>query len=193
MRRQLGILFVAGVLAFGVLPAGAQVGPPGAGQRRGQEAGRQELERRLQARFGQMIRNQLGLSEEQMRGLQVVMQSFQEERQSLSQVQASLRYRLRDPGLPEFSDVEARGVLQEMIRLQEEELALYKREQERLLTVLNPKQLLLFYRYREDLGRRIQELRQGRGGGMGPGGGVGGLDSGLLPFLPGGSGASPLR
>ncbi len=66
------------------------------------------------------------------------MQSFQEERQALNRAQASLRYRLRDPALPDMEEDEARALIQEMVDLQQRELDLYKREQAELLKVLSP-------------------------------------------------------
>ncbi len=171
MKRTMGFFMLMVGLALGASPALSQVGPPpGAGQRRGQEPARQqELERRLQARFGENIRSRLGLDAEKLRAIQGVMQAFQAERQTLNRSHASLRYRLRDPGLPDMPDAEARAFLQELVAIQDQELALYRREQEQLLGVLTPAQVVLFYRLREDLGRRIQELRQG-GGGLGVGG-----------------------
>lgn len=170
MIRQAMAIVLGMVLAFAPTMSRAQiVPPPGGGQRQ-----RLELERRLQMRFGQQVRDQLGLTQEQFQSLEGVMRSFQEERQTLNRSQASLRYRLRDPGLAEIGDDAARELLREMISLQEQELSLYRREQEQLLQVLTPAQVVRFYRLREDLGQRVQALRQGRGGGMGagPGGGV---------------------
>ena len=60
-----------------------------------------------------------------------------------------------------------------MIRVQEAEFDLYRREQAELLTVLTPNQLVRFYKIRDDWGQRIQDLRRPRGPG-GPGGRVGG-------------------
>lgn len=129
------------------------------------------------------MRNQLDLEAEDLASLQAVMQSFREDRQMLNQDQASLRYRLRDPALQELAEEDARAVLAEMVRVQEVELELYRREQAELLTVLNPRQLVQFYRIREDWGQRIQQLR--RGGGPGGPGGPGGTVG-----RPGGTGGS---
>jgi len=191
MRRHVGTLMVLGALTLAIAPASAQVvPPPGAGMRArqgqaAQEQARQELERRLHARFGESLRTRFGLDAAKIQALQQVMQSFQGDRQTLNRAQASLRYRLRDPAIQDLPDAEARSLLQEMVSLQERELALYRREQAELLKVLTPAQLVSFYRLREDLGQRIQELRQGRG--LGPGGGIGiGLGEGVsLAPLPG--------
>ena len=129
---------------------------------------------RLQAGFNRSIQAQLGFSQEVMQSLQSVMRSFQQDRSSLNQAQATLRYRLRNPALSELGEDEARALIQEMVDLQQRELDLYKREQEELLKVMSPLQLIRFYRARDELGQRVQQLRQGRGQGGGPGG-VGGM------------------
>ncbi|MFC1660733.1 hypothetical protein ACFL3S_04585 [Gemmatimonadota bacterium] len=169
MKRSISPLVLLAVLLVGPALASAQVRQQG-GQRQ-----RRELERRLQARYGQMVQNQLGLSQGDFQVLQGVMQSFREDRMTLSQSQASLRHRLRDPELPNLGDSDAMDILREMVRLQEEELDLYRREQEQLLSVLSPSQLVLFYRLREQMGQQVQQLRGGRGpGGVGqPGSGLG--------------------
>jgi len=153
-----------------------------------------ELERRLQQGMQRTLQNQLGLDEATMRSVQSVMQSFQQDRQSLNRDQASLRYRLRDPGLPNLSEEDARAMLQEMVTLQERELDLYKREQSALSEYLTPVQLVRFYRFREELGLRVQQLRQGRGMGGGVGGGLG-MGGGMMMPPPGtvGGGGSLFR
>lgn len=162
MKRRFALFFLALVAGLGPLPVEAQVRPPG-GQRQ-----RQQLERRLEQGMARIVSQELDLSPEEMASVQAVMQSFREERQAVNQAQASLRYRLQDPSLPDLTDDEAGEILAEMIRVQEAELDLYRREQAELLTVLSPAQLVRFYGIREAWGRRIQELR--RPGGRGPGG-----------------------
>ncbi len=104
--------------------------------------------------------------------------SFQEDRMELNRARAVVRFRLREQALQDMPEAEARSLLQEMIRLQEEEVDLYRREQEQLLQVLTPLQLVRFYNLRESLGQQVQELRRGRGPGRGPGGGPGGMGGG---------------
>jgi hypothetical protein len=133
------------------------------------------MERNLQLRFQQSIRNQLQLDQAQTQNLQRITQSFQTERSSLARAQASLRHRLRDPGLRNIDDAGANALLKEMVDLQQQELDLYKREQGELLKFMSPSQLVRFYRLRDDLGQRVQQLRlrRGQGGGAGGGGGPG--------------------
>lgn len=178
MTRALGVLALAGALAVIPILAPAQVVPPPGGQRQ-----RMELEQRLHAGFGRMVQARLGLSAEKVAALQAVMTTFQQDRMELNQARATVRFRLREQALQSMPEAEARALLQEMVRLQEREVDLYRREQERLLGVLTPVQLVRFYGLREDLGQQVQEIRQGRGPGRGPGGGPGGMGLG-----PGGSG-----
>jgi hypothetical protein len=171
MNLKLAFLVLALTTALGPLGLEGQVRPPG-GMRQ-----RQQLERRVEQGFARLVQAQLDLTQEQLSSLQEVMQSFREDRQAVNQAQAALRYRLDDPGLPDLTDGAAREILAEMIRVQEAEVDLYRREQAQLLTVLSPNQLVRFYRLREEWGRRIQEMRQ-PGGPRGPGGG--GLSMELL-------------
>jgi hypothetical protein len=142
--------------------------------------------------FAAMVQEQLGLSEAELASLQGVMQSFREDRQLLGRAKADLRLNLRGAESGGGTQEGARALLEEMVRLQEWELDLYRQEQAELLTVLNPVQLVQFYRIRGELGMRIQRLRGGGGPGGpgGPGGttgGAGGMDGfvGWEDFLPG--------
>ncbi len=161
--KTLSTLALAGALT--VLPTlvSAQVNPPVGGQRQ-----RLELERRFQQGFHRNIQNQLGWDQTKMQALQDIMRSFQEDRMGLNRAQASLRHKLRDPALQDIDEAEARALLQEMVSLQQQELDLYRREQEELLKVMTPVELVRFYRLRDSLGQRLQQLRQGRGRAGGP-------------------------
>jgi hypothetical protein len=173
-RSAAAALALAGSLILVPALTAAQVTPPPGGQRH-----RMELERRLHAGFGRVVQNRLGLGQDQLVALQGVMMSFQEDRMALNQAKAVLRFRLREPALQGMQEPDARTLLQEMIRLQEQELELYRREQDQLLQVLTPIQLVRFYSLRENLGQQVLELRQGRGLGRGPGGGgPGGISGG---------------
>jgi len=162
--RSRSALFLAAILALPSIPLSAQVVQPGRGQQRNR------LEQRLRQGFQQSIQAQLGLEPGQMRSIQEVLRSFDEERSELSRAQASVRLRLRDSSLRDIGEPEARNLLQEMVDLQERELDLYRNEQARLLELMNPVQLVRFYQLRDQLGQRVQQLRQGRGQGGGPGG-----------------------
>lgn len=176
MTRRVSIL-LALLLLMAPLALEAQVRPPPGGQRN-----RQQLLRRVEQGFARLVETRLDLSGDQMTSLQNVMESFREDRREISQAQASLRHRLRDPALPNLEEEAARDLLREMIQVREAEVDLYRREQAALLQVLSPTQLVGFYRLRDEWAQRVQQLRgqQGRGpGGSGPPGvppGTGGMN-----------------
>lgn len=177
MPKRFSAMALAFTLTLAPVLGSAQVTPPPGGQRQ-----RMEMENRLQSGFERSMMNQLGLDSERAEAFRGIMQSFREDRQALNRAQASLRYRLRDPALPDLAEADARALIQEMVDLQQRELDLYKSEQGELLKVLTPVELVRFYRLRDDMGQRVQQLRQGRGQGGGAGG------PGGLPVPPGGRG-----
>lgn len=153
----------------------------GPGPRAGDRA---QLEERVRARFGEMIRARLGLTEEESARLGDVMHSFMERRQGLFQEEQALRRRTEALLLEEdASGEEAASVLSRMTALRMEEARLFQAEQEALLQVLTPLQLVRFHAMREQLSQRVQQLRGGDGPmvpGRGPPGG--GADRGPQPF-----------
>lgn len=177
--RPFVVAALVALLAPGALAA--QGWMPG---RRGD--GRTQLEQRIRARFGEIVRDRLGLSDEQARQLGKVVQGFQGERMRLAGEEDAVRQRvdsLLRQGQP--SDSVARTLLARMSDLRAEEVRLARHEEDSLLTVLSPSQLLRFNVLREELGARIRQLRRGQGpmgrgpagrgmgGGMPPGGGIG--------------------
>lgn len=136
---------------------------------------RQELERRVRARYGEMMRQRLGLSAEQSDRLGQTVDSFADRRQRLLADEQALRRRIeailleQDP-----TDEEASSLLARMQDLRVEEADLFRAEQEALQQVLTPVQLVRFHAMREQLGKRIMQLRGGQGPpgpGRRPGGG----------------------
>ena len=159
MKLRTGFLILAAALM--AFPA-QSLGQVRQGQRRGQ------LERRVQARFGEIVREELGLSPEEQRGLGEIVQSFQPQRQEIVQRQMELRRRM---ALPITLEDEAAAVdlLTRMIEMREMELQLLEEEQEALLEALTPGQVARFFQLREEVGNQVRRLR-GRGvGGMGGG------------------------
>jgi len=152
--------------------------PVDAQQARGRGPGRMQLERQVQERFAQVVRRQLGLEDPQVRAIGEVTRSFQEERMALLRRERQLRIRIGPrsggpPGAaapPPLPDDEARTVLEEMAALREAEAELYRREQQHLLEVLSPAQLVRYYVLRDTMAERIRQLRGPPGGPGGPGG-----------------------
>ena len=96
-----------------------------------------------------------------------------EARQRIFRDDQALRRRMEAVLLePDPSEAEATALLEQMRIVRGEEARLFQTEQEALLGILTPVQLVRFHAMREQLGRRIQELRGGQGppGGRRPGG-----------------------
>ncbi len=150
-------------------------GMTGAGQNRA------ELERRIRARFGQMVRERLGLDDEQAGRLNETVQSFQEDRSRLFREEQALRRRVEAVLLEEDPDAEeSQALVERMQELRLEEARLFQSEQQALLEFLTPTQLLRFHALREQMGQRIRQRRGGPGPGRGPG--HGDLPRGLDPL-----------
>jgi Spy/CpxP family protein refolding chaperone len=147
-----------------------------------QQAGaRPQLERQVWARFAEIIHERLGLSDEAQRELTEVLRIYREDREALALREAQLQRRVVAEGMltardvvPLLSDEDAHEILAEMEAIRDEERRLVTAEQERLLELLTPSQLVQFYALREALNQRTAGLRQGRGLGPGPGMGRGG-------------------
>ena len=160
-RVTRGILFL-GLLALS-LPAGAVE----AQQRRQRPPARAEMEAQVRERFQRMVWRELGLDAEDGEALAAAVREFQEPRQEVARRQRALQRRMTGTGAL-LSETEARAVLEELVEVREAEVELMRSEQERLLEILEPAQLVRFYTLRDRFGARIRELREGRPRGGGP-------------------------
>lgn len=163
-----------------------QQGPQG---RRG-DVDRERLEQRIRAQMGRMMRERLGLDEDQATRLAAVVQDFDGRRRALfAEEQAARRSveALLDRGGDD--QAEAQALLDRVAELRLQEARLLREEQEALLDVLTPTQVLELQELRQELGRRIRAVRGGRGGdgdgrrGSGPGPGA--FGDGPRGFPPG--------
>jgi Spy/CpxP family protein refolding chaperone len=109
------------------------------------------------------MRERLGLDDAEAERLSEVVRGFDDRRRELFTQEQEARRRvetvLRDGG-----DDEARGLITRMWELRQEEARLFREEQEALLDVLTPIQVLRLQELRQDLGQRIRALGGGRGG-----------------------------
>ncbi len=161
MKRVIGVL-VAVLVVGGAEGLSAQRGSgPEQGDRRAQ------MEQMIQARFDSMVREQLGLTDEESQRLQEVLSGFREQRREFMQSERSTRRQLMNLGSgDELTEVQATEALQSMLLMREEEVRLFREEQEALVGVISASQLLQFVVMREQLNERIQNIRGGgRGGG----------------------------
>jgi Spy/CpxP family protein refolding chaperone len=162
--RRRGLLLV-GALIAGLLvtaPVDAQRG--GGGRRGGGMPDRAALEQRMRAQTARMMSEQLGLTEDQAERLSEVAQRFADRRRELGKSAQATRGRVDALMLEGAEDnVQAQELLNRMRELHALEDALAQEEQEALLELITPIQILKMQTLREALGRRIRYLR-GSGG-----------------------------
>lgn len=178
MTRSRGGVIWTGVVLAAVLSGPVWVGGGASAQEtgarpRGQAQSREVMEARIRRAFGERLRVELGLTEEQFAGVQESLEEFQAERRELAQRERATRLRIQavlEAG--EREDSEADRLLQDMLSLREAELDLFKREMAALAAYMTPEQRLRFVVLRDRLNQRIQGFR-GRGPGAGPPGGAG--------------------
>jgi Spy/CpxP family protein refolding chaperone len=169
---------IGGLMAIAFLPGVLQAQTGGQGSRG--DADRARLEERVRAQMGRMMRERLGLDEEQAAQLSEVIQEFDGQRRQLFDLEQATRRRVEALLLEGGSDQgEARELIGRMSELREQEAELFREEQDALLEVLTPVQVLRLQALRQDLGQRIRALggRNGGAGGRGPvpGGRMGGM------------------
>jgi hypothetical protein len=176
MKMASGFTMTAGLLMTALLTSGAD---GLAAQRRGnQQPGggqRAEMERRIQARFDDLVREELELGDDLVRQLREVVESFRQRRVEFSERERSARSRAvalgAGGGGRELSEREASEILQEILELSGDEAVLFREEQEAFLQILSPQQVVHFIVMRQKLGDRIRNLRGGVGPGRGRQGG----------------------
>jgi hypothetical protein len=121
------------------------------------------MEERIRARFGEQVRRELGLTEEQFAAVQQVEQSFQEQRRELVQRDLELRRQLRRDD-DARTEEQALALLQEMAAVRADEARIYQAEMDALRQTLTAGQLLRFYELRDQLMERVRRLRGSRDG-----------------------------
>ena len=179
LRRGVSLAIAALLVGAVSVPASAQdrpMPPRDAAQR-------DTLEARLRMRMTQMLRNQLGMNEEQIRRFQTTNRRFEAQRVGLFNQEREVRGELRQ--LIESADTMQHQrigtLLDRTIQLQRQRIDLQEAEQKELATFLNPVQRARLYGIEEQLRRRMEGLRDGPPGGgrmdpppMRPGGRPGG-------------------
>ncbi len=165
LRSPRWIMMVGGlVLVLG----GLSVAEPALAQQRGPER-RNQLEQRLRQRFNQTIRVQLDLTDDELRELGGTLEPFQKVRADIAGRRRRARARVRmlgqtDLGGAELTDETAIETLVLLADLADAEAKLFRDEQEALLGILTPAQVLLFTRLRDQLNERVRRSRQNPGG-----------------------------
>ncbi len=173
MDRKFGILMIV-LIAGGAQELVAQ---------RGGGGGRRDMELRIQARFDNRLREDLGLDEDQWGQLQEAMQTFRVRRREFSQSERNTRTRVGRLGGPggglDLTEEEASEILAEMLELSGAEATLFREEQEAYLRILSAPQVVRLFVTRQQQGDMVRGARgrgvPGRGRGSQRGRGRGGL------------------
>jgi hypothetical protein len=183
------LLSLASVQAGGAQQQGAQVaqaqtqaqaqartqGQSSGGSTQGQQESRQEMMARVLQSFERRVLRELGLTREQGAFLATTFTQFQTSRGALMRDRFQLRRdieRLVEGG--SGTDADAQRLIDRMRGLRARELDLQRQEEDQLLRVLTPMQLLHLHHMREEFGESIRRLevqehqRRGPGGGSTP-------------------------
>jgi len=168
LTHRTNLMLLAG-LAFSLVAATSLEGQRGrrGGGRRGPPppSERSGLEQRVRVRMDQMIRQELDLNEDEWKAVGDNARDFDMKRRELMRSEQALKRRVEAIALEGgANDEEAGEILDQLIALREQELQLFQEEQERLLEILSPSQLVRFQNMREKLGEQIRRLRSGREG-----------------------------
>lgn len=148
------VLTAPALAAQGRVQARQQVAP-------GQSAERDSLEARVRVRMGQVLRNQLGLTDTQMRQLMAMNRRFEGQKQQLFLREREVRMGLRDElaSGDTTRNAQVAVLLDRMLEVQRERMALLEAEQKELATFLTPIQRARYFGVEEQIRRRLEELR----------------------------------
>lgn len=172
-RRLLALV----LLAFFAAPASQGIAqrPPASPD----QMNRQELLDQIQTRFQDQVARELELTEDQREQLPEILEAFAEDRRALVPVRREFIVRVRALLDREGAESEALALIHEGRALRAREEALLVREEERLLEILEPSQVLLLQQLRDQFEELIRSAgnraapewleRGGRGGPQTPG------------------------
>lgn len=123
---------------------------------------RKVLEQRLRERFGEVVRRQLALTDDQFRRLGETNRQFEGQRRALVQRERATRAALRDELAKGDGGDEARvgERMQELLAIQRERLALTEAEDRQLAEFLTAPQRARYFGLQEQLRRRVDEMRR---------------------------------
>lgn len=159
MRRS---FFGPAVLAFALLASPLAAQDP---------ARRDSLALRVQARMQQVLRTQVGMTDEQIARYQEANRKFEQQRRTLFVAERRTRMEIRDAVVSGDTAQNARigQLLDRTLQLQRQRLDLMEAEQKEYATFLTPVQRARLFGVEEQLRRRMMEM--GQPGGRPPQGG----------------------
>jgi len=128
---------------------------------------RAELERRFRERFEAVVKERVGLTDPQMRQLLDVNARFETRRRELFGRERALRVALRkalERGEDQATQDSVAGLLEQALRVQQQRLDLLEEENRALASFMTPVQRARYFGMQEQMRRRVDEMRRGRGG-----------------------------
>jgi len=162
--RALSVFFI--VLPGAASVAGGQVAPgapPAAATP--PNARRQELEQQLRQRTGQLVKQRLELTDDQMSKLQATNRQFEQQRADLLKREKETRQELRAQLTSGDTANQARvsQLLDQQLQLQRQRIDLIQNEQRELGKFLTPVQRAKYFGLQNEIRRRAQALRAAQG------------------------------
>ena len=156
MRNAIVIVVALGVTLAPSLAAQRQDSP--------RVANRQQLEQRVRERFAAVVRRRVGLTDEQMRRLAQVNERFEAQRRDLIEQERDVRIGLRSEVMAgdDANSERVAQLLDQMLRVQRERVALLEREQRELAGFMSPVQRARYLGVQDQIRRAMEDMRRRR-------------------------------
>lgn len=125
---------------------------------------RAQLEMQVRRNFGRLVRQGVGLSDDQMRRLVPVTQRYEQQRRQLQMQERDARMSLRAivDGGPSGDSARVNQLLQTLIDVQKRRVQILEAEQRDLAAFMTPVQRAKFMAVQEQFRRRLEQMRQRR-------------------------------
>lgn len=155
-----------GVAVFALCLAGPiEAQRPAAQPLQAQAGGeRARLEREIRQRFATAVRRRVGLNDAQMTKLGPIATRYEQQRRQLQveERDARLALRLALKNEQTADDKRVDGLLQRMVDVQKQRIALVESEQRELATIMSPLQRAKYLAIQEQIRRQLEQMRQRR-------------------------------
>lgn len=152
----------------------AAAAPLAAQQPAAPDTGRARLENRVRERFARVVKERVGLNDDQMTRLQQVQARYEQQRRPLSLEERSARLQLRGIVINEQAadQKQVDALLSKLVDVQKRRIQIFESEQRELSAFMTPVQRAKFLGMREQLRKRVEQMRDRPAIGAGPSGQV---------------------
>jgi hypothetical protein len=157
-------LFRSWIVIAALLPltAGSALGQRGQGRPPGDRA---EMEQRFRDKFAEVVKQKVGLSDDQMTKLDETNRRFEKRRRELFGRERDIRRSLRgELSASAPNDDRVKKLLDDAFRIQRERLDLQKEENDAMSAYMTATQRARLFGIQEQLRRRMDEMRDGPNG-----------------------------